>query len=123
MKGHTPGMAYRREDTIPYVEIWQQPFWRWLIAQAYHLWEKISWRGFRLIEKYHEDLFKKKDDDFFIPLTNRQDLKCEHLTHKKRDTLAVIYTTQEQYDLITGKVHKTGKPRHEIKEPITIEES
>lgn len=70
------------------------------------------------LSRWHRKIFEKTED--YVPLSNRQDIKCYHLRHKKRDLLAVIYITQEQHDIITGRVLKIEEPRHEVKEPITM---
>lgn len=120
MRGHDAGVAHRRGETIPHIEIWQQPFLNWLIFRAYHLWEKLTWRALRLVEPYHQDLFRKSED--YVPLTSRQDERCEYFRFKKRVCLAVICVTQEQYNTITGKTRPIAKPRYEAKKPISIQD-
>jgi len=106
MKGHSCGKVYGRDYVKPYVEIWEQPFWRLMIAKIYHRWDMSSWRFFRIFEKPHEALFCK-DDEFYIPLTNRQDLRCDYLQHKGRKVLALVYITEEQYNAITKEKSST----------------
>ena len=104
IKGRTTGKAYGlrpNRDIKYYVELWEQPFLSLMVAHMYHhVWEKISWRFFRLLEKLP---LPGKDDDFYIPLTNRQDIRCDDLAHKKRKSLALIYITEEQYNKITKR--------------------
>jgi hypothetical protein len=106
MRGYTAGKAYGlrpNRDIKHFVSLWDQPPFNLLVALMYHrIWEKISWRGFRIVEPLHQAIFEK-DDDFYIPLTNRQDLRCDDLQHKGRKTLALIYITEEQYNKITKR--------------------
>jgi hypothetical protein len=120
MKGYTAGKAYRRSGVFPYVEIWEQPSWRLAIAKLYHFWENKSWPLMKRLEKFHTKWFEK--DDFFIPLSNRQDIRCDDLMHKGRNTLAIVYVTDEQYEVITKKMPKPAEPRREATAPITHEE-
>lgn len=120
MKGYTPGVASRRTDEIPYVEIWEQPaFWR-VVALAYHLWEKLTEPIMRYVSRWHRSVFQKSVE--YTPLLNRRDIRCHRLSRKSRDMLAIIYITREQYNIITGKALKIEEPRHEIKEPIQLAE-
>lgn len=121
MRGHTTGKAHRRTEVIPYVEIWKQSTFWWIVSQAYHfMWEKPSAPIMEHVSRWHKKIFEKTDE--YIPLSNRQDIRCYRLRQKKRDLLAVIYITQEQHDIITGKALKIEEPRHEVKEPISPEE-
>lgn len=118
MKGHTAGKAHRRDEVIPFVDIWEQPVMCWLVSQAYHrVWQKISRPTVRWLGKWHQKIYEDRDD-LYIPLTNRQDIRCDRLVHKRRTNLAIIYITQDQYNIITGKVAPKQEPRHEVKEPI-----
>lgn len=119
MKGYTAGTVYRRESETPYIEIWEQSSLRWLIAEAYQLWENYSFYFMMYVSKWHKKFFGKNED--YIPLLNRQDIRNYYLTNKKRTVLAIIYTTQDQYDIVTGKTTKEEEPRHEVREPISPE--
>lgn len=102
MIGHELGKIHGVESVIPYIKIWEQPFFRWLIGELYHnIWEKCSWRSMRHIEKWHSKMFNRKNDPFFFPLTVRQDLRCYELIESKRRTLALIHITEDQYRSIT----------------------
>ena len=117
MKGHSVGTVYRRTDTIPYIEFWQQPFLHWLLAHLYGFWERMSWRAMKPVEKLHRRWFED-DNEFYIPLTNRQDIRCDDLIRRSRITLAIIYITQDQHDIVTGKKLPQETPRHQALKPI-----
>lgn len=103
MRGYSTGKIYSRTKVSPYVDIWEQPLWRRLVALAYHhWWERHTWRIMKRFEKVHEALVGN-DHDFFIPLSNRQDIRCDDLVQKGRKTLARVHITKEQYDMITRK--------------------
>jgi hypothetical protein len=103
IKGHGAGKIYGRESIRPYVEMWEQPLSRWLIAHLYHLWEQRTWKLLRKIEPLHETFFNRNDDEIFIPLTNRQDLRCADLHERGKKHLIMLHITEEQYNTITGK--------------------
>ena len=71
------------------VEVWQQPFWRWLAAVIYHWYNMRIGKvpGFKLVEKtlwwFHRD-----EPFIYVPLGCQQDIKCYHLSIKKRKVLA-----------------------------------
>lgn len=100
IRGYEPGKAYGRYDTRQYVTMWEQPFKWWLLAQIYHKWETLSWHPMRVIEKVHGRFADWSLD--YIPLTNRQDIRCAHLREKHRKNLLTIYITEEQYNTITS---------------------
>src|SRR2546423_10751331 len=89
-KGH----AYGRDYIQDYVDIYTQPLHNRIMAWLYHsIWEKLTWRIYRLIEKRWpvKDRYEDKQDIIGIPLTNRQDLRCFDLHRKNRVTIEVIY--------------------------------
>lgn len=119
VKGHTPAKRYGRDDIKPCVEIWEQPLKWWLIARFYHyVWEKRTWKLLRKIEPWHESNFGQ-NDDFYIPLTNRQDLRCADLRDRKKKHLAYIMITNEEYDRITGNV----PPKGDTQEPLSFDDA
>ena len=71
------------------VEVWQQPFWRWLMANVYHWYDSWIFKvpGFRRLEAVQER-FHKGEPFTFIPLGCKQDIKCHHLANKERTILA-----------------------------------
>ena len=61
-----------------------QPLQNYIIAKLYHhVWERFTWRIYRFIEKR----MKPSDDWTYIPLTNRQDIRCDYLHFKNRIVL------------------------------------
>lgn len=118
MRGYTAKTAHRRSGIFPYVELWKQPLWRWIVAWLYGQWESLSWPFMKhFLDGWHRKYFGKNSLDY-IPLSNRQDIRCDHLRHAGRETIAIAYITKEQYDVITGKAPKTTKLRHEAKEAL-----
>ena len=71
------------------VEVWQQPFWHWLIAAIYHWYDMRIGKvpGFKLLEKLLER-FSREESLIYIPLSARQDLRCYHLDNKDKKVLA-----------------------------------
>lgn len=122
MKSYDVGTAHRRSGVFPYVELWEQPLYRWLLFRAYHWWEKLTEPAMRKISEYHRVVFGAKAGLDYIPLVNRRDIRCYHLSIAGRNTLAIAYITKEQYDVITGRAPKEVEPRHEVKEPILAPE-
>jgi len=88
------------------IELWKQPLHRWLIAKFYHWY---SWKihkvpGFKKLEKW---LWKRYEDHhdgdelfLYIPISNRQDLRCYDLCHKRQTVLARLELTKEDFDAI-----------------------
>lgn len=73
-----------------YLTLWQQPLHRWLIATIYHWYDMCVYRlpGFRTLENLLHA--RHRDDDRYVPLGCRQDLRCFHLRHQQRTTLATF---------------------------------
>lgn len=105
MKGHTAGKLHGRVEIKPYVEIWEQPLYRWMISHAYHSWERRSRVIMRVLSKWHEYFFGRSID--YVPLTNRRDIRCYHLSQKDRKHLETIFITEEEYSAITRKKSST----------------
>lgn len=102
MKIHGLSTAYSRGNRQAYLYIYEQPFRSWLIAQIYYLWEKLTWPAMKHISKLHRRIFQG-NDEWFIPLANRQDLRSYYLTEKNRKTLASVEITENQYAAISGE--------------------
>lgn len=116
MKSYTPGTAHRRSGVFPYVEIWTQPYFWWLVARMYHWYESCTEpMMLRISDRLQRN---HKGDLEYVPLTSRRDIRCDHLSRKKRNTLAIVYMTKEQYDIVTEVASKKEEPRHEMKNPI-----
>ena len=122
IKGHSAGKAYGRTSVAPYVEIWEQPLLSWLIAHAYGFWERHTWKLLRRMEKPHEKIFNRNDDDLYLPLTNRQDIRCDDLMHHKRKTLIILYLNTEQYGIVTGHLPWTSEQRRKAREQASVED-
>ena len=73
------------------VELWEQPFWRWLIATVYHWYDMRIYKvpGFKLIERTLW-WFHRNEPFIYVPLSCQQDIKCYYLTEKKRVVLAKL---------------------------------
>jgi len=105
VKGFEPGIIYSKTEQQPYIELWEQPALRRMAANLYHWWEMHSIFFMKHVSRWHTKLFGNKDE-FFIPLINRQDLRCDYLNRKSRRHLATIHVTEEQYAAITGRTIK-----------------
>ena len=96
----THGKAYGRDYIKPYTEVWSQPIHRWLIARAYHRWDRRTWRLMGWLD-HHFPWLARKDSAWLdengeplkirTPLYARQDLRCYHLAQKGRKTLSMTY--------------------------------
>src|SRR6266540_1001524 len=79
------GKIYSRTTITPYMATYTQPLHNAALAWLYHhVWEHCSWRIYRLIEKLINQNARAFREDLYIPLTNRQDIRCYHLSHKNR---------------------------------------
>lgn len=86
--------------------LWKQPMWRWWISQVYHWYDSHIYKvpGFKKFERWLWNRYDNRNDndaDFlYIPLSCRQDIRCDQLGHKRRTFLAQIELTKEQFDAI-----------------------
>ena len=86
------------------ISLWAQPWHRWLIAEMYHWYSMKIFKvpGFRKLEKWLWNHYEKTHsaDHYldYIPISNRQDLRCDYLQHKQRKVLATLDLTKEQFD-------------------------
>jgi hypothetical protein len=73
-----------------FVTLWEQPLHRWLMAQVYHWYDMRVYKlpGFRTVERWLERMHG--DDELYVPLSARQDLRCWYLTEKQRTQLAKL---------------------------------
>lgn len=71
------------------VEVWQQPFWNWLVAGIYHWYDSRIYKvpGFKRLEKTLA-WFHRNEPFEYIPLGCKQDIRCYHLDNKQRKVLA-----------------------------------
>lgn len=101
MRCHEVGGLYRKGGSTPYLEVWEQPFLRWAIAEVYHWWDMHSIPFMKHVSKWHNKLFGGSID--YIPLLARQDLRCYYLSQMGRKNEVIIEITEKQYEEITGK--------------------
>jgi hypothetical protein len=98
---HEPRVGYG-------ITLWKQPLSRWLLARAYHWYSmriyKVS--GFKKLEKWLWKWYDQRHDgdvDFiYVPISNRQDLRCHYLHENRRQVLVTLDLTKEQYEGITA---------------------
>src|SRR5258706_12271041 len=91
-KGKVYGQGYDQTYTCTYT----QPVYNLIISELYHhIWEKLTWRIYRKIEKLTNQNKRFIDSfdevDVYIPLTNRQDIRCDHLRQKNRIVVGTEY--------------------------------
>lgn len=81
-----------------WVELWEQPLGRWIIAHIYNKYETWCWKSglTQLIEKLP---FWHKEELFYIPFGCRQDIRSFDLVHKNRVSLLRLQITEEQFKL------------------------
>ncbi len=123
MSRYTPGIAYRRGEKFPHVEFWTQPFFWRMVAKFYHWYESKTENIMKKFSPWHEKRFGAEEEDY-VSLLSRREIRSAHLTYKKRTTLAIIYTTMEQHDAITGRTSPVVgvRPRHEVMKPVEVPE-
>ena len=109
-------------DVSYYIAFYSQPWRYYWIARAYHRWDMFSWRIYRPLEKPLAAWHKRRCNDdcttvyeqpdlktgaskicFYIPLTNRQDLRCEHLHRKHYTHLTKITVDKNIYDALSKR--------------------
>lgn len=82
------------------VELWTQPWHRYLVAVAYHWYDMriCKVHGFKKLENW---LMSRNDADFLtiesFPLGCKQDLRCYHLSIKQRTVLARLPIDRETF--------------------------
>jgi hypothetical protein len=74
------------------VELWEQPFWPWLIATIYHWYHMWIYRvpGFKTAEWVRGKPHWRSGPLEYLPLVAEQDCKCHYLDNKKRKVLAEV---------------------------------
>lgn len=83
--------------------MWEQPVHRWLVASVYHWYDSLVWRlpGVRAYERWQTR--RHAGDDFYVPLTNRQDLRCHRLQGRSRVTLATVEIDQGTFNRLRSR--------------------
>jgi hypothetical protein len=113
--GYTTGCSYGRNGyTQPYIELWQQPFHRWLAATIYHWYDMRVYRlpGFSWLERRLQNRHERRHpgDWTYLPLSCQQDMRCDHLSRLQRTTLATVNIDQETFDRLTPDWPKAQDP-------------
>lgn len=92
-----------------HVAFYHQPLFKRLKGRLYHkVWERLTWKLYRRIEKskfYKRRVdrdWDKQDAPFFIPLTNRQDIRCHYLTHDTREFIGMVEIPEELFNALKG---------------------
>lgn len=86
-----------------YVTFYEQPLLPWLIAHVYHWYDMRVYRlpGFKLLERALKRL--QGGGEWYVPLSARQDIRCYHLSRRKRTDLVTVEVAQEQYEKMKGR--------------------
>ncbi len=89
------------------VEVWEQPFWPWLIAAIYHWYDMRIYKvpGFKIAEWIWDKSHWRQSDLEYLPLAAEQDCKCYYLTEKKRKVLAKFRVSKD------SEIVKTSWPK------------
>lgn len=87
---------YSATDKTYYLTVWQQPRWRRVIAKLYHRYSDFVFHfpGFRRLEDW---VHHRAKDPWYIPWSNRQDIRCDHLRRKRRTELCCVEIDAETY--------------------------
>jgi hypothetical protein len=101
MRTYTLNTSNRRNEpgTIEYwVTFTQQPLWNAFVAKVYHWYDMRMYKipGVRLIERFGVWLHRK-NDEIYIPWTNKQDLRCDDLRSKNLKRIASIQIDKDTY--------------------------
>jgi hypothetical protein len=96
---------YGRDSKRYRLEIWVQPWPRWLVAQVYHWYDMLIYRvpGFKQLERWLQS--RHRGSDIYVPLGCQQDLRCYFLTERRREVVAVVWLTEEEYCKIREAVY------------------
>lgn len=98
--GRSVGLSARdrSEPTRYYVTFYEQPLLPWVISRLYHWYDMRVYLlpGFTLLERLLKRL--QGGDEWYVPLSARQDIRCYHLERRKRTELVTVEVTQEQYE-------------------------
>ncbi len=91
------------------VEVWQQPFWRWLIGTVYHWYDMRICKvpGFKVAEWIWDKLHWRQDPLEYLPLSAERDCKCYYLTNKNRKVLAT-FKVKEDSEIVKDSWPKKG---------------
>jgi hypothetical protein len=83
------------------VEVWQQPFWPWLVAAIYHWYDMRIYKvpGFKIAEWVWRKMHWREGPLEYVPLAAEQDCKCYYLTNRKRVVLAT-FKVKEDSDIV-----------------------
>lgn len=110
--GFTKYTRYGPKDEEEYLlEIWRQPWVRWFKAYLYgKYWALYKVPGYKLIEHVVNtfDVIKRKlsrvnDDPWFnLPWSARQDIRWYSMKYRKREVIAVLTVTEEQFNMLKG---------------------
>lgn len=78
------------------VEVWQQPFWRWLVAVVYHWYDMRIYKvpGFKRLEAVLA-WFHRNEPFIYVPLSCQQDIRCYDLDRKNKAVLATFEVTKD----------------------------
>lgn len=99
-----------------FVNIYQQPWYRRLIARAYCWYDMriIKMPGFKKLDSWHHTHFGKGDWTF-LSISVRQDLRCFELRRKDKVILATFEVDRETY-LRLGGAENTPTENESVKE-------
>lgn len=82
------GSLYGKYYVRPYKRTYTQPLHNFLVSRLYHrIWERCTWRIYRYLENLRERFSKPRG--LWIPYTNRQDIRCDHLHRKGQIELSM----------------------------------
>lgn len=103
------GMAYGKNDQVPYVAVYEQPRLNRVIYKVYHWYDMRAFKvpGFKLIERLDRKLHNRKCNDdcgdwhrpgceetfkacAHVPLSARQDIRCYGLETRNRKLISHV---------------------------------
>lgn len=92
------------------VELWLQPWRRYLVARVYHWYDMHIFKvpGFRAVEKVHKRWKSRRllPGEIVLPLSAEQDCRCYYLARRDRRVLAKFPVDEATYEALKG--HSSG---------------
>jgi len=89
---------YGRNSKCYVLEVWTQPWLRWLLAEAYHWYDMRIYKvpGFGQLERWLQS--RHRDEEWtYVPLSCQQDIRCHFLAKRRKTVVATVQLTEQQY--------------------------
>lgn len=102
MRGYDLTISFTKDNTKYLVEIYEQPFHRWMIARAYHWYDmhlyKVS--GFRKFDSWYTKRTFKGFPHLLI--SDKQNIKCAWLSRQDKEVKETFEVDKDTYVRLGG---------------------